>query len=526
MQTRDRFERATRRRLLTPLLLAGLSLLGLLLLAGCDPLPTRPREVTLVTGGEGRTMETFAPNVGELLTEAQITLNDLDRVQPPETSQIRSGMTITVTRVLQEMEVISETLPFGRQVARDASLPQGESRLLQSGRAGVRERIYRITFEDGVEVERVLVQNSVALEPQDEVVLVGTRPQVTTLSITGTLAYLENQDAWLVRGSTANPRRLTALGDLDGQVFALSPTGDRLLFTRPVTEEAHFNALWMVNTVEAGSEPVRIDLNDLLWAGWSPDGEAIAWTTAEVVDRAPGWRGQNDLWTANVAASGRLLFKREVLEPEAGGGYGWWGTRYRWAPSGEALAYARPDQVGVVDLDARERLLLKAFPAFRTYSSWAWEPGVSWTPEGDFLATAVHGPFPGEGDPEESPVFDLWMVEATGAYSAEVASEAGAWTAPRFSPDGETLLFGRAVVPYQSHLSGYTLCAMDRDGSGQRCFFPPEGETGIEIPLWLWSPDGRRIAFIYQGDLHLLEGEEASAIPITDQGRVTTFDWR
>jgi hypothetical protein len=34
------------------------------------------------------------------------------------------------------------------------------------------------------------------------------------------------------------------------------------------------------------------------------------------------------------------------------------------------------------------------------------------------------------------------------------------------------------------------------------------------------------MAFIYQGDLHLLEGEAESAIPITDQGRVTTFDWR
>jgi Tol biopolymer transport system component len=117
-------------------------------------------------------------------------------------------------------------------------------------------------------------------------------------------------------------------------------------------------------------------------------------------------------------------------------------------------------------------------------------------------------------------------VETTGVFSAELASEVGMWAAPQFSPNGETLLFGRARIPYQSHLSSYTLCTMDRDGSNSRCHYPPEDETGIEIPVWRWSPDSASVAFIFRDDLHVLNFAEALPIPVTDEGGVTAVDWR
>jgi len=357
------------------------------------------------------------------------------------------------------------------------------------------------------------------------VLLIGTRPQITTVPITGTLAYLEHQDAWIMRNSSANPRRVTTFGDLDGRIFALSPDGEQLLFTRALTNSEHINALWIINTVEAGTEPISIALEDVLWAAWAPDGEEIAWSTAEPTDRAPGWRGENNLWIARINSRGTLLSKREILKPEAGGGYGWWGTRYQWAPDGEVLAYAQPNEIGIVSIKERERTPLKQFPAYRTYSSWAWAPEIAWFAEGNLLASTVHGPTPGAGDPEESPVFDLWAIETTGRYSAELASEVGMWATPKMSPDGETLLFGKANIPYQSHLSSYTLCKMDRDGSNRSCFYPPEGEPGLEIPNWEWSPDQTSIAFILRDNLYLLHESNTTAIPVTDQNGVTVLAW-
>lgn len=502
----------------------------LLLLVGCSSLPAASNRVTLVADGEQRALVTELGSVRELLANQGVLLGNLDHVTPPETAALRDGLTVTVVRVLQQTETFTETVLFGRQTVRDATVAEGETRLLQSGEAGVLTRVYRITLEDGVEMERTLMQEAVTQPPQDEIRLVGTRPKVETVTITGTLAYLNTQDAWVMRNSNRVRRRITTLGDLDGRVFTLSPDATLLLFTRAVTEPEHINELWMVRTTEADPNPIPLNVDDLLWAGWNPDGEIIAWTTAERTEQAPGWRGQNDLWTASLNTRNTLVSRRKVLDEEAGGGYGWWGTRYVWSPTGETLAYARPESVGVVDLRQAERLPLLTFPAYRTYSSWAWHPAVTWSPDGNFIAAAIHGPAPTGGDPEESPVFNVWAIEATGAYSALLASEVGMWSLPQYAPVddtsiGEKLLIGRAVVPYQSDTSPYTFCLIDRDGSDQRCFDPP-GETGIELPSWRWSPDGETVAFIQLGGIYLLSVEDGGVIPLVDDGGIVQLDWR
>ncbi len=498
---------------------------GALLVACTAPIPVEPNRVTLAVDGEQRLIVTELATVRDLLTAEGVTLGDLDRVSPPETAALRDGMVVTVVRVVRVTETVSETLPFGRQVLRDAAIPEGETRLLQSGQTGILERAYRIALEDGVEVERTLMQEAVTLKPQDEIRLVGTRPNVETVIITGTLAYMNHQDAWIVRGSNRTRRRLTALGDLDGRVFALSPDATKLLFTRGVTDADHINALWLVRIGEADPDPIPLDVNDVLWAGWHPKDARIAWTTAEVIEAAPGWRGQNDLWTAILSMQNVLISRREVLKPEAGGGYGWWGTRYVWSPTSDVLAYSQPDTVGVIALRDAKRTPLLTFPAYRTYSSWAWNPAIAWSPNGNFIAAVIHAPSPNIADPEESPVFNVWQLAATGAYSAAMASEAGMWATPSFAPDGSGLLFGRALVPYRSDTSPHRLCLIDRDGSDQRCFDAP-GETGIELPSWRWSPDGDVIAFILLGDIYLMSPTDGSTIPLVDDGGITLIDWQ
>jgi len=515
-------------RLYGAILLAALAVSALL--AACTTLPAEPNRVTLVVDGEQRVIVTELATVRDLLTLEGVTVGDLDRVTPPETAALRDGMTIAVVRVTRLTETFSETLAFGRQVLRDANVPDGETRLLQSGRAGILERAYRITLEDGVEVERTLMQEVITQLPQDEIRLVGARPNVETVIITGTLAYMNNQDAWIVRGSNRARRRITVLGDLDGRVFSLSPDATQLLFTRSAARPEgddvdHINELWLIRIGEADPTPISLAVNDVLWADWHPNGARIAWTTAEVIEAAPGWRGQNDLWTANLSEQNTLVARRRVLDAEAGGGYGWWGTRYVWSPKGNALAYSQPDQVGVVTLNNEQRVPLLTFPAYRTYSSWAWNPAVAWSSDGEFIAAVIHMPSPTIADPEESPVFNVWQFAATGAYSASVASETGMWAMPHYRPDGSALLFGRALIPYRSDTSAYKLCLIDRDGSDQRCFDAP-GDSGIDLPIWRWGPDGDVIVFVQLGDIYLLTPEDGSIIPLVDDGGITQVDWR
>lgn len=502
-------------------------LLALAWLVGCTPPPlVVPRyRVVLVADTQERTIDTTATTVKDLLAEAGVALGELDRVTPPEVAALTDGMTIRVVRVVQTTMVTTQTVPFERQVVRDATVEAGTSRLLQAGQPGLLERHYRITSEDGEEIERALIREAMVQTPRDEIRLVGTKAQLHNVPITGTLAYLSHQDAWAIRGSSFQRKRLTHLGDLDGRVFALSPDGERLLFTRTSTETEHLNELWLIVTTLASADPLPLGIYDVVWADWAPDGERIAWSTAETTETAPGWRGNNDLWRATLSVQQTPFSRRQILEPEAGGGYGWWGTRYAWAPDGERLAFSHAEGIGIVDMDEAERVTHLRFPPFRTFSSWAWHPAVTWSPDGAFLLGVDHAD-DGSDKPEESPIFNLIALDSAGAYSATLALEVGMWAAPVASPDGTSTLFGRAVVPYQSATSRYTLHLIDRDGSNQRSLYAGENNSGLEIPEWTWSPDGKAIAFVELGNVYVLPLEAASPEVLTDEGGITQIRWR
>ena len=513
---------------------ALLTLWLLITLAACAPAPIAPLTVTLIADGETRTLVTEGQTVRDVLLETGIALDEDDRVTPPEITFLSNGLTIRVIRVETRTESEERIIPYGRETVRDATVPAGETRLLSAGVNGLEELTYAITLEDGVQVDRRLVRQVTVRPAQNEVILVGAREEVVATPISGTVAYLAAHNAWVMRTTTGNRRRLTTSGDLDGRVFSLSPDGRRLLFTRAATETDTLNTLWMMDTVTADAEPLRLRVDNVLWAAWAPDGERIAFSTGAVRDAPPGWEAANDLTVATVRASdGQLLNRRQVLAPSAGGAYGWWGTIFAWAPGGELLAYARADEVGAVGLEQGAAIPAIRFPPFRTYAAWAWTPTVAWSPDGGFFVTVAHGPSPTGETPEDSPVFDVYVVGvALGArqavtitLSTELASEVGMWATPSFSPDGEQIVFGRARVPYTSQTSTYELYLMDRDGSERRLLFPQDPrETALDYPTLAWDPAGGRMMIVHRGDLYLLtmSGETRR---VTDDGTASDVRW-
>lgn len=519
------------RRILWPFCILGI----LTFFSACIPL--EPVRVTLMADGQTRSLTTDAQTVGELLARVGIILDENDRVTPPETVLLTDGMTVRVVRVEVRTETVRQVLPYGRETVRDATVPLGQTRLLRAGVNGVEELTYVIRLEDGVEVERRLARRVTVQEPQNEVLLVGAREEVTSVPISGTVAYLSAHNVWVMRETTGSRRRLTATGDLDGRVLDLSPDGSRLLFTRTATETGVLNTLWLIDTVTVGAEPMRLPEKNILWAAWSPDGRWIAYSTGTPREAPPGWEAANDLYLARPQADGRLLDRRRVLGPSAGGTYGWWGTQFAWAPPGEdgeppRLAYARPDEVGLVDLAARppKAVPLVRFPPFRTYGPWAWVPSLSWSPEGLFLVTVLHGPSPTGEEPEDSPVFDLYALGIAAGpealLQAKLVPEVGMWAAPSFSPDGSLIAFGRARAPYASQTSTYDLYLIDRDGSDRRLLFPQTaGEAGLAYPAAAWDPAGGRVLVVYRGDLWLVT-VDGQARRVTEDGAITLARWQ
>lgn len=508
-------------------------LLGVLLITACQ---ARGGQVTVIADGERRIVTVRESTVGQVLEQAGVAVGKLDRVSPDTWELVRPGDTIVVTRGREEFVEVEKDLPFTREVVRNEALSAGEQRLAQKGEPGKVRLTYRVFYADDVETERTEVRRTVLKEPVSEIVVVGAQGSFASVPISGTVAYISNGNAWIMRETSGSRRPLTSQGDLDSRVFDLSPDGRHLIFTRTGSEEidAPFNTLWIVTTTVLGETPVPLAPENLLYGQWSPDGQRFAYSTAEHTGGRPGWKANNDLWLASFSARAGTIQTQEptrLLPPSSEGAFSWWGAKYAWSPDGKYIAYARPDQIGVVDVALKLPIRLIEFPEYNTYSDWIWTSSLSWSPDSRFIVCTVHEPA-GQGiADEDSPIFDVKVVAVDRSVHARLAREAGMWAGARWSPpvngSNSLIAYGLARQPHESDRSRYDLFLMDRDGSNPRRIYPPAGEAGLVAPPQIaWSPTGHQVLLVHRGDLFLLDINSGLTRQLTGDGGASLPRWQ
>lgn len=481
-------------------------------------------------------MTTQAATVRDALAEAKLELGPLDRVKPDLYTQLEPGLAIVVTRVKEEIKTRREVVPFERQTVSNEALATGETRISQLGVNGEDEITIRVVYENAVEVSRTEVSRATVIQPVPEILVVGPQGQLPSTPIEGTITYIANGNAWLIRDSSGSRRPLTTGGSLDGRVFSLSPDGRQLLYTQALSDEINLplNALWLASTTIVGEAPITVGLQGVLTAEWSPviSQPLIAYSTAERTASPPGWRANNDLWLyapSRPPVSGEAKRKAvEVIPPNTQGLYPWWGTTFIWSPDGTRLAYARPDQIGVIELKTEKPVSytitpLVDFVPLKTFSEWVWVPGLSWSPDGQFLATVVHGSPLGTEPAEESQAFDLWLLGLDSGISAKVSQQVGMWANPAWGKMG--IAFGAATDPLQSATSRYFIKLIDRDGSNKRQLFPFSEELGVQLPQLVWSADGESLLFTYNGNLYMMDSNGTPPTQLTADGQASHPQW-
>jgi hypothetical protein len=376
------------------------------------------------------------------------------------------------------------------------------------------------------------------------VVYIGINDTLEPVAIEGTLAYISAGQAWVIQGNSTTRRPVTLESDLDGRVFDLSSDG-QLLFTRLTadTDDPSFsNELWVISDLTSG-DPQFLQQTDILTAAWQPGVEdTVSYSSAAPGGGFQGWTAFNDWWIMRVNPfSGEVLDIEAVIDQNVSGTFAAWGTRFAWSPDGDLLAYAKADGVGLVDFGSGDfgdfRL---SFPFFNAAiaDNWVWQPTLSWSENGRWVITTVHGPPYSAEAPEDSIIFNVAVFEVDPDDDEPVTirtfvEQAGIWANPQFSPelsDGTyRIAYLQARDPLNSVGTEYDLVVMDRDGSNRQVIFPSEGNVGIRpVTLdgdFVWSPSGRQLAIVYQREIWLVDVETGLTQQLTNDGQASNPHW-
>jgi hypothetical protein len=530
------------RRLWLTLLLA--------LLAACDPSAAETLlRVRIQVDGQELALSVSPPSsVGQVLRRANITLGAFDRLNPPDFTPVTDGMLITVVRVENRAECLEESVPYARETLKTPDLPEGTTRVLQGGVNGIARVCYDVLLEDGIERRRTQSSRTLLTPPINQVVAVGVDlSRLEPIAINGTIFYISNGQARLIRETSVNQFTLQTGGNLDGFVFSVSPDGRQLLYTRkPDTPSLEvFNELWvLMDTTDPSAQPVKLVVDNVFHAEWLPDRpNTFSYSTLRPRTEPPAYQALNDLFIARLDATGKIVAADPILPPTDSGTYSQWGTLFAWSPDGKRLAWAQAEGIGTVDL---ARGTLQKLIDFRIYQTtlargWLWQPSLAWSADSAILAASVHGAPLGDEPPENSPVFDIAVVNTAANFAVNPFLErVGMWSAPQFSPLVRTerntvsgsIAYLQARTPNDSVNGEYDLVVADRDGSNPRTVFPSREQVGI-VPFedrtrgakFQWSPDGKQIVLAYQGDLHVIDVSSGRATRITVEGSALSPRW-
>jgi resuscitation-promoting factor RpfB len=508
------------------------------LLISCRSPQGTSADITIRITADGETRNVTVPagsTVTQALQSAGITVGTLDRVDPPAYTVLSDGNSIELTRVEEVFETEEQIISFERQIVRNESLPEGETRLVQAGVNGREELTHRRVLENDIEISRSVVKSIILQEAIPEIMMIGAQSSFAPLPIPGHLAYLAGGNAWIIDTSTANRTALVTTGDLDGRIFELAPNGSFLIFTRKSTKSAdkEINTLWAVRT--NGGKPFSTGISNVVhFADWIPGTNSIAYSTVEPRGTAPGWQANNDLYRYSISTGER----RKILDASSGGIYGWWGMTFAFSSEGR-LAYAQPDGIGLVDIDKKYLKPLLSITPLNTHSDWAWLPSLAWGADGKTLYFISHAPPPSLVSEEDSPFFDITATSFENNVTLPIVQQTGMFAYPSVSSLQSSsrekqyqVAYLQAVFPSQSETSRYRLVVMDRDGSNRRTIFPANDAPGLEPQTPVWAPDpidgqsGDFIAVVYQGNLWLVDSGTGQAYQVTGDGLVTRIDWK
>lgn len=183
--------------------------------AGADSSQIRVRRgqrVFIDYYGERMEVSSFGETVEQLLNRLNLSWDEADLISLSLGSQTYDGMELAIASVIQEDQTYTAVLSHETVYCSDASMPEGEEKILTEGVDGQLLCSARVTYVNGQESERQILTQQVTTQPVTEVVAVGT-------------------------GEAEASREETRMPIIDEDTITL-PTGEVLTYTGVITSSA------------------------------------------------------------------------------------------------------------------------------------------------------------------------------------------------------------------------------------------------------------------------------------------------
>jgi resuscitation-promoting factor RpfB len=135
------------------------------------------KKVTIIADGRKRTITTTALSVGEALDQAGVQVDSDDKLSPLSSTPLRSGMTITLTRLTTKTTTTQAVIEYKTVEKVDPNADPGSRTVQTKGVTGLQQVTTVLTYVNGKLTSSKVTKRVVLKKPVDEVIVVGPEPE-------------------------------------------------------------------------------------------------------------------------------------------------------------------------------------------------------------------------------------------------------------------------------------------------------------------------------------------------------------
>lgn len=135
---------------------------------------SRAGKVTVHYHGQTTVVSSQDETTGQLLQRLGLKITGEDVVSHGLEEKTQDGMVLTVDRIVTSREVFSSSVPHETQYREDETLPAGTEMVLVPGQDGELLRTADVTYVNGAETRRSILEETTLRDVVTEVVAVGT----------------------------------------------------------------------------------------------------------------------------------------------------------------------------------------------------------------------------------------------------------------------------------------------------------------------------------------------------------------